>query len=639
VTGPPREFLRLAPTALVVWACAVLLLGPVLIHPTTLALGSTRAEAPVHLWGLWTVADGLFRHGPFVRVADIDWPQGFAAHLMDPVNLLVFLPTFWLAGGGVAGAVAGWNALHLVTIVVGAIGMVLLGRRWLDASDAWPIALMVLVFCGSPFLLATPAMGRSEYLPAALYPLHLALLHPWLRRLPGGATRSSASPPPLWTGLLAGLTLGGIFLGGWYLSVFVGILEVVIGLWWTSDLTRREAAWRLALVAGVGTVCLVPAAIAVATWPSARAIEVSQAWASEHWGQEQYPATSLIDLFRLSFRRADLTWPDQPAYVGALPLILGLVGIGRRRPGALPWLLLTLLTLAFAAGPWILPGRPPTPSCDHGACLKGPAWWLMRGVPPLRSITMWSRMGGVAALPAALAAGIGFASLLHARTGSEASPSLPARIALWLAPLVLLLALADQVTWPRRLVWPPPTFDPAIPGPVADAIGHLSPGAILVLPLDNRPDAPKNVIGLPDRFLLWQLQHRRPISAPESSEGIAPLVRISPLVRAVHELGQGRDGRRRTVPGPRLVTCAHSWAAQLHDVGLAGILLVPNDSPEERVQPFLSELLGPPTFDQAGVAAWDLALLLPRAGAFQPDPACSEPSPTRAGAARDRHGR
>ncbi|MBN1334651.1 MAG: hypothetical protein JXB39_01690, partial [Deltaproteobacteria bacterium] len=330
--------MRHVPAALAAAICAVLLLGPALIHPTTLALGGPLTEAPPHLWGLWTAADGVFRHGPFVRVADIAWPVGFKAHLMDPVNLLVFLPVYRLAGGGVSGAVAGWNALHLAAVIVGAFGMVRLGRRWLGASDAWPIALMVIVFCGSPFLLNTPAMGRSEYLPAALYPLHLALLHAWMRRRPGGDPNGPAPSPSPFTGILSGLTLGGVCLGGWYLAVFAGILEILIGLWWARGLPSREAAWRLGLVAGLAAVCLVPSFLAFQAWPSSRCFPSTCSWTSVHCGQDPYPATSLRDLFRLSLGGLGLGWPDQPPYVGVLPLVLGLVGTWRRRSGALPWL-------------------------------------------------------------------------------------------------------------------------------------------------------------------------------------------------------------------------------------------------------------------------------------------------------------
>jgi hypothetical protein len=236
---------------------------------------------------------------------------------------------------------------------------------------------------------------------------------------------------------------------------------------------------------------------------------------------------------------------------------------------------------------------------------------------------MWSRMSGVAALPAAMAAGLGLASILRPR--ADDVPHRLARVAHWLPPLVLVLALADQVTWPRRLAWPPATFDPAMPAPMADAIDHLSPGAIFVLPLGSPPEVREHALGIPDRFLLWQLQHRRPITAPEISEGVAPLVKLSPLAHAVHALGLSREGRHQTVLDPRLVACAPAWAADLHAAGLAGILLVPDDPADDPIRTFLGEIIGPPTFDRAGVVAWDLARLVPRANTDPSEPACSTP--------------
>ncbi len=626
MTAFPRQLLRHVPVVLATSACAVILLGSALLHPTTRAIGGPLTEAPAHLWGLWTVADGLFRHGPFVRVADVAWPEGFSGHLMDPVNLLAFLPAYWLAGGGAAGAVLGWNTVHLAAVVVGAAGTVRLARRWLDPSDIWPLALAVLVFCGSPFLLATPVMGRSEFLPAALYPLHLSFLHRWMRRPPAGAP-GLAAPPSRGIGLLAGLTLGGVFLGGGYLVVFAGILEIAVGLWWARGLPWREAARRLAVVAGIAALCLAPLAISLAIWPSSQRIQTTRIWEATRCLQGPYPSIHLGDVLRLSPGRMALEFPDQPPYVGLLPLLLGLLGTIRRRPGALPWLLVTLLALAFAAGPWLLLGQPSASAPDEATCLKGPVWWLLRFVPPLRMIHAWSRMAGLAALPAAMAAGLGLAALLCARTPSGGPPS---RLA-WLAPPVLLLALADQGTWPRVVAWPPATFEPAMPAAVASAAGRLAPGPVLLLPLQEPPDG-RRLVGLHSTFLLWQLQLGRPITTQEPTERTTPLVRFSPLVGALDDYPSTHEPGRPHPLDATLARCARGWAADLREAGLAGILVYSPSPSNDPHGVLLTRLLGPPAVDLPEVAAWDLALLFPDPAAVPRDPHCPWSSiPPRSG--------
>ena len=101
---------------------AVLMLRPVLGDPLHLAVGSLDSEAPRHLWGLWGAATGLWERGPLVSHLDVDFPSGYTRHLMDPINLVFFLPGYWFGGGGSTGATIGYNLVHLVWPMAGAWG-------------------------------------------------------------------------------------------------------------------------------------------------------------------------------------------------------------------------------------------------------------------------------------------------------------------------------------------------------------------------------------------------------------------------------------------------------------------------------------------------------------------------------------
>ena len=121
-----------------IWVGVLLALswfGGVLLNPHVEALGGGWTEAPGHLWGLWVAADGLWSHGPYVRDAALGFPGTYRVHLMDPVNLLPFLPGYWLGGGGAMGATLGWNLLHLVALGVALWGCLMLRRVLLPAGS------------------------------------------------------------------------------------------------------------------------------------------------------------------------------------------------------------------------------------------------------------------------------------------------------------------------------------------------------------------------------------------------------------------------------------------------------------------------------------------------------------------------
>ena len=62
----------------------LLLTWPILRDPAHVLLCDPTSEAMGHLWGLEVADEGLFRHGPFVRVTDqVGFPDGFQATAFD----------------------------------------------------------------------------------------------------------------------------------------------------------------------------------------------------------------------------------------------------------------------------------------------------------------------------------------------------------------------------------------------------------------------------------------------------------------------------------------------------------------------------------------------------------------------------
>ena len=143
------------PSALVVALVSLYYGGAAWLHPFVVQLGSASSEAPGHLWGLWATADRLWQAGPFMRnVPGLGFPSGFTGHLMDPINLLLFLPGFWMGGGGMAGASLGWNLLHAASLLVGGYGAWRLARTLAAPAEPhpWAAALLVGGFVAGSFL-------------------------------------------------------------------------------------------------------------------------------------------------------------------------------------------------------------------------------------------------------------------------------------------------------------------------------------------------------------------------------------------------------------------------------------------------------------------------------------------------------
>jgi hypothetical protein len=585
----PSSLRSVLPSAALIALLVLWTGGSAWLRPTQRALGSAWSEAPGHLWGLWTTAAGLWEHGPLLRAAPgLGFPDGFTAHLVDPVNLLLFLPGYWLGGGGVGGAVLGWNLLHVGAVVVGGLGCarlarVLLGR---DEEAPWSAALLVAAFCGGAFLLSHPHMGRSEYLPAVLMPWHLALLLPWLR---GDGGR--------WSGLGAGLCLGAVALGGSYLAVFALLLELPLAavLLWSAGARWRRSLARLALVAAVALLVAAPMLAALLLHPPPGAAPLLHATPRIMPESDLHTVAAMFRLGRLPRLEPLL---DQPPYPGIAVLLLGALGAIRHPRQALPWLLLGLWLLLLSLGVGIAIQRGGRPGM-----ISLPAGWLTALAPPLANIKTWSRVGVLFPLP------LGIAAMFGAHALSQ-------RLAGWrrgaLGLLLVLTVVADQASWPRRCGMERPLFEPTIPAGAAAAFAMLPPGAIIQLPLEV--SVGKGVKLQAARSHLWQAQHGRSITSTpavvsDSALRWSTLARLA-VNRQFAEAGaEPRGGALPGATGPldqRWLDCAHADLDALRERGVVGLVLLEGQPASGGLLALLEQVLGPPRrHDQ--VAVWDIS--------------------------------
>lgn len=589
--------------------CTLALGGTAWLSPTRAAVGGAYTEAPGHLWGLWATARHIFEWGPLVRHADVGFPYAFDAHLMDPINLVVFLPFYWLAGGGATGAVLGWNALHAAAVLLGGYGCFKLSERLFGGHPAlpWIGAVMAAVFCGNTYLMNWPYMGRTEALPAVIYPLHLSLLHAWMR-LPVGLERRERSEAPHWkVGVYAGLSLGATALGGSYLSVFLGLAEVPIALWMGLGLPWREALYRWATVAGLAGICVAPAIWALVNFPPDHSSVLNTSRATVE--VTDYPFDALPVIFRVRPHGDDGRWMDMPAYVGVISLGLGLFAAAARPRVAAIWLLVALWMLSFAPGPFLIWDSLQLARSGSDDLVRLPGYYLLTAVPQLQALRAWGRISGLTSAVAATAAGMGFAVLTL-----RASPRGATRLGL----LFVGLALLDQGTYPKRYSPIRPWFGAHAPPELLAAVKTLSPGALLELPIN----IPLRVGGGPEikgTYWLWQLEHGRPISAtPKSAYDMALLDSAIARQAARFEMqsvtargGSLDPSAKATGTLPSLGgierDCARADALRMHEQGFAAIVLHEDRAGASELDDLLTTVLGPPTVNTPPVLAWDLA--------------------------------
>jgi len=491
----------------------------------------------------------LAQHGPFLRVSDlVNAPEGVRLDLVDPLHLLLVAPGRALAGLG--GATLAWNLWHLLGLVVLAWGTARLAR----VLGAAPLGRAVAVAgaLATPYIWGGLPLGRSELLGCLLVPLLLSVL------------AESLSWP---RGLLAAILVAAIGLSGWQPLLLSALALVPAGLVLVAGSARRgrRLLGRLlighALVAAGGAILLLPmlwTQLATSPWWTER-LHDAVALGPDAGG------SSLLAALRLDGLRPPMATAVAP-YPGWGLLLLALLGLTRRR--SRPWALLALSLVLLTLGPRLsLPGG--------WRADVGPAWLLVKTLPPYAGLVDWARLSLVAGPLCAVAGGLSW-------TG---------RRSLFAAFAVALL-LADGLSWRLDA---PAAFEVAPPDDVAAAFAALPAGPVLELPgvaPDERDHLADN-----DLSMLWALTHRHPVTAVPSPGASAMLGRS-----LLFQLHRGRPPRRGD-------PCAATEGARLYDQGFRGVVLYADRLDPRRSAPLrrqLDDILGPAAGDAGSVSWWTL---------------------------------
>lgn len=365
--------------------------GPALLQGGL--VGSAAGEAVAHAWGLSVAVEGVWAHGPFVRMSTlVGAPAGWQSDLVDPANLTLFalMPT----SSAWACTLVGW-------LLAGAVGAAALGRRM--ALDRWSSLVLVTAWVLGPALHGgwLPS-GRSELWPLMLWPAHLAALH--------AAVRGSR-----WGFVLAVLSLAAMAHGGWSSLLLLLPWQVAAGLMWARD--RSDLGRLVAVGGGAAVLCLPMLMTHLSVDP---------------WWLARTSAASPLDGRPLGTDVSGLLTGLPGVGTGdlgpAVAPVLWLAVFGRRR-----WFVLGAAMLVASAGPAV--------------SLLGEDWWspwagVMHVVAPLRGLHGWPRIAHLAALPL----GLGLAFAVHGR-----------RRWAWLALVALVVPTVvvgpgQRVDWPAA--WP-----------------------------------------------------------------------------------------------------------------------------------------------------------------------------------------
>ena len=182
---------------------ALLICGPVLSDPTTLAIGHSGNDVWNHVWGYWWVAEELSAFRIPVHTDQLAWPYGGSLWFIDTLNAVLTLPVQALAG-----PVAAYNASYFGNFLLCGIGAYALAHQ-VTGSRAGAV-LAGLAYMSAPHLLGQAYNGISETCSAGWLPLTLL------------GMRATAAAPSAKRAALTGVVGGLNALASWYYGLFAG---------------------------------------------------------------------------------------------------------------------------------------------------------------------------------------------------------------------------------------------------------------------------------------------------------------------------------------------------------------------------------------------------------------------------------
>ncbi len=571
------QSLSLSPHLLVLLAYLALTLvmtWPLAIHFTT-AIPGDGFDGWQNYWNLWWVKVALVERVQSPFTADLlYYPTGVDLyfHTLNPFNGLVTLPIQLTSG-----LIVAYNAVVLISWVLGGYGVYLLTRRSVGRLGDWEIRrfatltnlpisqsrfanhvapfLAGVIFTFSPFHMAH-LLGHMQVMALQWIPFYaLYLLRALDQQKRGRSWLRSA--------LLAGLFLILCGLCDWYFVLYLFLFTGVVILWQVASRrwqvvhdrdvsTIPHSAFRILhflapLLPGVIIGLLFLLVLAPILIPMIRA--ATQFSFMVRPSSDLYILSATVADFLIPnrlhtlFRPESFTWlgnqiapvSERTIAIGYVPLILAGIALWRDRHAGWRrtalWAAVAAFFFLMALGPRLnavsitqadIPANP----------LDGLASWtpfavLNELIPFMRISRSVSRYALMVQLAISVLAGIGLAGILMRgrRDAGRGSLSNNLRLSAFICGSMLLLVLAEF--W----VAPFPMSPPDTPSFYGELRGQTAPnGATSVLNLPMNYDRPG--------YLLYQTVHQQPLTvAYISREDPRTLTERAPVLQHFRHLG------------------------------------------------------------------------------------------------------
>jgi len=535
---------------------------PLVLYPFE-TIGHPLGEADNHLAMLWRATQAFGASDG----ALINFPMGIPIPIMDPVQVPLAIPTFFIH------PTFGYNFVVFVNVLWAAIGCFVLARVFVSDKAALTAGA---IGASSPFLAGIVEFGITESMPLGFLAVHLAGLFLYARE---GRARHA------W---LASGALACFAFSGWYHALFAAIVNAILVPW----LGLRSRRWKGLILQGLGAVLfLLPSFIQFLSvrdyWADRWHAPLNPPWSpNPFWHERAQYGTDLLNWI----------WPTigalalSPAtYLGLSALILAGIGCWKAKRVAAPLFTTVVVFLLLSLGHWVRIGGD---LLNVGSIpISGPAGLLTQLFPVLEGVSHWHRAIGPATVCLAALAAIGTQSLLRRWVH-----------AWWIVPLLIIVESLSlgPVQWPRH------HYDPSPPIEYAT----LPDGPIVELPFDN---AREHFSNTPARtYERWQPLHGHAIS--ENYEGPDALLQKSRLISVADAL----CGLTPTVPtshrgkralrDPGVLDRASTLKQEvelLRNLGIGSVVLHRDRAKEtDAVEALLNRALGPSTgTDSLGVWA------------------------------------
>jgi hypothetical protein len=496
-------------------------------------------DAYQNVWNLWWTVEALSRPTNLWVTDRFFFPEqpNLLFHTLSPVNTVLVAPITALWG-----PIAGFNAVALLSFIIGGMGMWLLAHERVGAG---PALLAGIVYVASPFHTAALITdGQLQIFAHHWLPWYVLLLLRTLKPERGNWGHSDTGPPvlsPQPSLLLAGFFLALVAYGDWYYALFMLFFTACAGLWaiWRARAGGWPAAGAIvARLAGVGAVFTLLVLPIVA--PMLR--EIARADYMNLYPADDPLRLSTDLIAYLVPHRQHSLWGGAPwewgvsygvnrrFYIGLVVGALALVALWRH-PAARPWGL-----LALGCGLLSLGAELQFNDVRTGIPLP---WALFADLPIVRLTRQPDRFNVLVTIGLGMLAAYGAAVVGKQRAAS-------------LRPHVLILAaliILDYLPAPMTTRVPPvPPFLAGLPAAPA--------GALLEYPFH---------VDVPYRDaerMLFQTVHARPISGGYHSR-LYPQPQLGlPVLRDLRAGALQSDIVRE--PG--------SWPAALNTLGFSHII-------------------------------------------------------------------